>query len=298
VIVTVLEVDVEDNKRSLYMDTELHYQLTHYVVPSVYKKDFDYLILIDGDEGVGKSVFGMQIAKILDPNFSISNVCYSPEEFVHAIKNSKKHSCILFDEAFTGLSGRSTLSQTNQLLINNMMQMRQKNLFVIIILPSFFMLDRYCVLVRGRGLFHVHLNEDGRRGYWVYFDKKKMKDLWLFGKKGYDYNKVHYRLEGVFRDQYMVNEKSYRKKKNDAFEKEKLILADTRNKYLLQRNVLLYLLNKKLSITQTKIAKLCNKVGFKIDHATISKIIIGFEREHNKTSNFSKDNGVIEETGT
>ncbi len=49
----ILEKIVDGKPKPLYMDRGLHEQLINYVVPAVKKKDFDYVLAIDGDEGVG-----------------------------------------------------------------------------------------------------------------------------------------------------------------------------------------------------------------------------------------------------
>jgi len=289
-MVVIENLKVDGKPKPLYMDTELYYQLTHYVKPSVQKKDFDYVIIVDGEEGSGKSVLGMQIAKVLDPNFDIKNISYTPEDFVKSIKLAKKHECILFDETYNGLSSRSSLSQTNQLLVSNMMSMRQKNLYCILILPSVFMLDRYCVLHRAKGLFHVYLNEEGRRGTWVFYHKQRMKRLWLMGRKLYDYSAVNYILHGNFRDQYMVNEKDYRKKKLFALEYEALATKNEVSKFKIQRDTLFFLLHKGLGLKQVEIVELCKEIGIEIKQGHLSEIITQINK---KIDIFSAKNSII-----
>ncbi len=292
-MVIVDNLIVDGKEKPLYMDTELHYQLINYVIPAVKKKDFDYVLVIDGDEGVGKSVFGMGIGKVLDPNFDLKNVCFTPEDFINRIKTAKKNECIMFDEGFLGLSSRSSLSQTNQLIVSNMMMMRQLNLFVIIVLPSVFMLDRYCVLHRAKGLLHVYLGDDGRRGNWVYFNKARMKTLWLLGKKLYDYRVVKYVLDGNFNDQYMVNEKEYRKKKLKALELENDLNFEE-NKYKSQRDMIFYTLYTKMEFKQAELAELCKEAGIRMQQGNISKIIQQVKRKQERNIIFSPKNATNE----
>ena len=96
------------------------------------------------------------------------------------------------------------------------MQMRQKNLFVIVIMPIIFEFNKYAVLSRARCLIHTYENH-GRMGYWVGYNKKDLKNLYLLGKKTYAY-KVKSRFIGRFYGKYVVNEEEYRKKKSDALE--------------------------------------------------------------------------------
>ena len=153
----------------------------------------------------GKSVLAMQIAKILDPNFTENQIAFTPNEFIKLVSRAKKHQCIIFDEAFTGLSARGALSEINQLLVSLMMEMRQKNLFIIIVMPTVFMLDKYVVLHRARCLIHVHLRNH-RRGFWKLYSKERMKLLWLRGRKEYNHNVVKAIIFGRFLNQYTVNE--------------------------------------------------------------------------------------------
>ena len=236
----VVPVIVEDKSKGMYMDGQLYKQLTKNVIPKVHNKDFDYLLAIDGMEGAGKSVFAQQIAKILDPTFTLKQIAFTPNDFVKIVVNSEKYKCVVFDEAFTGLSSRSSLSEVNQLLVSLMMEMRQRNLFVIIVLPTFFMLDKYVALHRSRCLFHVTMNKQGKRGFWKLYNKNQMKYLYFIGKKYYDYKSVKWNIEGRFPNFYTVNEPEYRKKKSNAIR-----LKDFKgkaNKYKEQRDALIYVL--------------------------------------------------------
>lgn len=97
-----------------------------------------------------------------------------------------------------------------------MMQMRQKNLFVIIILPSVFEFNKYAVLSRARSFFHIY-ESGGRMGYWIGFNRKAMRMVYLLGKKTHSY-KVRSNFRGRFYGKYAINENLYRKKKEDALE--------------------------------------------------------------------------------
>lgn len=272
----VLTVQVDGDDRNLYMDNGLYEQLTRVVKPYVQKKDFDYVLAVDGEEGSGKSVFTFQIAKVLDPNFDLSQVCFSPQQFISAVTKARKHSCIVFDEAFTGLSSRASLSEVNQLLVSLMMEMRQKNLYIIIVMPSIFMLERYVALHRAKGLLHLYMR-DGKRGYWGFYNRERVKRLWVKGKRFMEYSSEKYRIFGRFQDQYMVNEQEYRGKKtlslhNKGFRTRAQV-------YKAQRDALIYAIHKELNKSQMNISKMCSKWGFNISQKNISNIIVERSRE-------------------
>jgi len=272
----VIDIEVNGEKKTVYMDNKLKHQLDTKLNPRINKKDFDWVWIVDGSEGSGKSTFAQQIAKVLDPTFCIERMCMTPNEFTKAILKANKGQCVIFDEAFTGLSSRASLTEINKLLVSLMMEMRQKNLIVIVVMPTIFLLDKYVALFRSRGLFHVYL-KNGRRGQWIYFNNKKKKLLYLLGKKLYDYSKPRSGFRGRFLDQYTIDEAEYRKKKGWALmNKSRGTKAEV---YKDQRDTLFWILYKKLKINYSKISKMCKDEGYKVDRTTIYDVILSKEKE-------------------
>jgi len=273
-MVTV-SIKVDGNTENLYMDGGLYKHLTKKVKPSVEKKDFDYVMIVDGSEGTGKSVMAFQIAKVLDPKFDLDNICFTPSEFIKAVTHAKPYSCIVFDEAFTGLSSRAALSEVNRLLVSLMMEMRQNNLFVILVMPTFFMLDKYAVLHRSKEMFHVHLR-NGKRGFWRFYDKDKMKKMYFDGKKYYEY-KVRPRSFGRYKGLWAINEKKYLEKKRKSLKgKQRRTKAEA---YKEQRDTLLYILIKDMKLGQRGTSRVCSKYGFSINHSTLSDVFTQKQKE-------------------
>ena len=265
----LIKTFVDNKQQPLYMDDGLYHQLENSVKPSVQKEDFDFVLVIEGEEGSGKSVLAQQVAKVLDPKFSMAQICFTADEFIKTVTNAKKNQCIVFDEAFTGLSSRASLSEVNNLVISLMMEMRQKNLFIIIVMPSLFMLDKYVVLHRAKGVFHVYMHGN-RRGFWRFFNKRAMKYLYFTGKKFYDYQYADHTSFGRFRKQYMVDEAEYRRKKALIFGKKKrLSRSET---YKEQRDILIYLLMKVSKKSQRETSRFVSGFDIKLSHQTINEI--------------------------
>jgi len=185
-------------------------------------KDWDMVLCVDGTEGGGKSVFAQQIANYCDPTLVLDRICFTPEEFVEAVKKADKYQAVIFDEGYTGLSSRSTMSEVNKALVEMLAEIRQKNLFIIIVVPSFFDLDRYVALHRSRALLHIYTNNGFERGYFTFFNKERKQTLYLLGKKTYNYDSVRANFHGRFTKGYVVNEEEYRAKKSTSLLAKKI----------------------------------------------------------------------------
>lgn len=191
--------------------------------------DADFVIVVDGEEGSGKSVLAQQLASVLDPEFNIDKIAFNAEEFLKLVRdpNRKAGDCIILDEAFSGLNARQSLSKINRAVVGLATEMRQLNLFCIIVLPSFFDLDRYFALWRCRALFHVYLDKNGQRGQYKVWKKKEKESLYLLGKKLYNYRAWRPKWRPFnFPKGYVVDEKEYRSRKAKAFQSGGLELEE------------------------------------------------------------------------
>jgi hypothetical protein len=234
----------------------------------------------DGFEGVGKSVLFMGFCKYVDPSFNLDRVCFTPEEFKTAINKAKPGQAVLYDEAFTGLSSRSSLSRVNIDLVSKMMQMRQKNLFIIVALPSIFMMDKYAAMFRSRALISVYESK-GIHMYTV-FNRVFKKKLILEGRKNMSYNQtvkgLPRKCRGLkFYNTYVLNEKAYRDKKEKALKAAEEVKGVEIGIY--DRNRLIYLIHKEYNLNGREIGELFEKYGFPLKQRQIENIIIKMRKE-------------------
>jgi len=187
---------------------------------AVVKKDWDMVFVVDGAEGSGKSVLAQQAAYYCDRTINIDRICFTPKEFKNAIKSAEKYQAVVYDEAYTGLSSRAAMSLINRTLVTMLAEIRQKNLFVFVVMPTFFDLDKYVALWRSRALLHVYTKENFERGYFSFFNVDRKKALYLFGKKFYSYSATKANFIGRFPKPYVVDEEIYRKKKMESLSKD------------------------------------------------------------------------------
>lgn len=210
----------EGTKEQYSMDGYLNSNLK--IAKEVIKKDWDMLFVVDGAEGSGKSIMAMQMAKFCDPTLTLDRVVFTPTDFRKAIINAKRYQAVVYDEAYTGLSSRATMSMINRALVTMLAEIRQKNLFVFVVMPCFFDLDKYVALWRSRGLMHVYTGRNFERGYFCFFNVDRKKQLYINGKRFYSYARPKSNFFGRFVNHYVIDKKAYlKKKKNSLIEREK-----------------------------------------------------------------------------
>lgn len=179
----------------------------------------------------GKSTVALQMAHYIDRSFNLSRVCFTSEEFINCIVNAKKYQSVVYDEARSGLNARRALSEVNVALTNMLAEIRQKNLFVVIVLPSFFDLDKNVACWRSRALVHVYTRGLKERGFFKFYSQNKKKMLYVLGKRTYQYSKVICDFHGRFSDINPLDEQAYRLKKKENLEKFGFMGKQTSNKY-------------------------------------------------------------------
>jgi ABC-type dipeptide/oligopeptide/nickel transport system ATPase component len=261
----------------------------------VLTKDRDFVAVVDGEEGVGKSVLAFQIAKYLDPSFDIDRICFNSDQFLNKIKDPKikKGSAIVLDEAFAAANSRASLTDVNRAMIGVATEMRQKNLFVLLCIPSFFDLDRYFALWRCRVLFHVYFTPEEDRRF-IIFPKDLKKQLYLMGKKTYSYAKPHSSFPPFnFSNNYMIDEQEYRLRKAEAFRKR--VVSNLARRWLAQRNAFVKYLLDIVKLDRKSVGDIPIKYGAsKIGDRGIGYIVEELEKDENKEV-FTKESEVLDE---
>jgi hypothetical protein len=257
----------------------------------VIKTNDDRVYLVDGRERTGKSSFAIQQAKYIDPTFDVSRICFTPEQFLEQIRTAKPGQAVLFDEAFRGLSSKSTRSKTNKAIVQSLMEVGQRNLIIFIVLPTIFLLEIYAAVFRSECLFHVYkiknkkTGEKNLRAYKIYNYAKK-KQLYLIGKtKYFSYAKPKIRLaKGRFfvkkNENYPTgipyetfDMKSYLDKKSHAFAGSESMDDNEESKYLLQRNLIIKGMYNDFIKSHRKLSAWLQAAGVQLSTASVQLIL-------------------------
>jgi len=242
-------VMVKFGEKEFGMDGYLYNNLME--VKGMIKKDDDCVLVVDGRERAGKSVLALQVACALDPTFNLDRVAYNPKDFEDIIFKAEKYQCVILDEAMDIFYGKESQSWVNKYFNKLLAKIGQLNLIVILVLPSFFELDKYPSLHRSRVLLHIYTRRK-QRGFFAFYNYSKKLKLYVKGKKFYDYNKPKPNFRGRFPNFYPIDEQEYRKKKAESLTSG----GDEFSGQNIQRDWLIGYINTELNISQAKIAEM------------------------------------------
>lgn len=196
---------------------------------AVLNQDIDCAVIVDGKEGAGKSVLAQQVAAFLDKDHHLDTkkqFCWTPEAFEKAVGSLEKGKAIVWDEARRGLNRRRSGRDVNMRITDMLAECRQHNLFLVIVMPSFYDMDMNVAVWRTRLLIHVDYHWDladeqrplVRGDFRFYNEKGKLKlftniDL----RKQYAYPYIpNESFDGTFINHYVVDEKEYKRIKYES----------------------------------------------------------------------------------
>jgi len=143
-------------------------------------RDWDGIGLYVGYEGDGKSVCAMGQALYLDHKFNLDKIVFTADQFHKAVDDADEQTVILWDEADElGSNWASTILLS---LKRKMKRIRKKNLYILLVTPTVFDLNKYFVIHRTRYLFHIYA-KGFERGKVRFFNRDRKKELYLRGRK-------------------------------------------------------------------------------------------------------------------
>ena len=184
------------------------------------KKNWDYLAIVSGFSGSGKSTFAMECCRALDPTFDINKVAFTADDFVRITLEVPEYSAVMLDESFADLNSKVTMSPEFRTVVNHLQLIRQKRLYLFLLLPNFFDLAKPMSLFRASHLFYVYEYENGERGRFRFYDRDDKIKLYVKGMKFMDYNAHTSTFFGQFWEDHVVDEELYLKKKSEHLQEQ------------------------------------------------------------------------------
>lgn len=206
----------EEQEKVLYLDGLLKKKLDFAI--SQQAKNNDVVGIVAGDEGSGKSALAGNMMRYIskdkfDPRTDMVGADY--EDGVNKIMNRKQKGWLMFDEGNIFFLSTEVMKKEQRNLHKLFSIFRQKNLFVLIVLPSFFRLNTYFALDRSRFLVRSYLKK-GQRSFFAFYGQKKKKKLWNKGKQYHNYNASDPSFRGRFTICNLLEDEEYKKFKLDT----------------------------------------------------------------------------------
>lgn len=150
------------------------------------KRDWDYLLVIVGDTGTGKSHFGLDLLdewysfilkKPITKELSVQ-MASDYKIWLNNFKNLSAYDMNIYDEGATTLDSKAYMTKLSRDLSKLFNVFRAKKFFSVIILPSFFDLNKYFREKRLRGLIWID-----KRGHYKFYTKKGIEYLNAYNEK-------------------------------------------------------------------------------------------------------------------
>ena len=267
-------------------------------VDNIKKCNVDRIYAVDGREGSGKSTVAVQMAhacaKMFGTKFTLDDIVFGASSFKKRVRyfaeKNLRHRVLIFDEGFNGLSSKGSLSKQNRELVRLLMECRQLNLMIFIVLPSFFMLERYVCLHRCHGLIHVFASpKDITRRYYKLYNYSNKKMLYIRGTRFMSYSlpkiKKTYRFYIPFPP--TINRKAYDSKKLKAMQEDEGNKDEGQDKYFNKFVIMCELLKRKYKMgyndQKRYLEKLKHPYGFSHMADFIKKLPVNPKNEANGT---------------
>jgi hypothetical protein len=180
--------------------------------------DGDLMLVVDGEEGKGKSTLARQLAKLLDPKFDHTKIHYDTDAFTQAHFKGYKWEALVLDESKADLDRKRTMAAKQVEFTGFLSQSRQAHKIAIIVLPSIHDLNAYLAEHRAKCLIHVYANKGRNLGFYRYYNRKCIKDIFIKGHKYRSYPTKPC-FAGRFGKAEPVDLEAYNARKWEAFQR-------------------------------------------------------------------------------
>jgi len=104
----------------------------------LWKLNKNWLSIITGPTGSGKSWSALSLAEKIDPDFNVDKVVLRPEKFLENVaeRNYGQGDVVVFDEAGAGMSAKAHMTKKNRIIDQVLQTFRRQNIAVIFTVPS------------------------------------------------------------------------------------------------------------------------------------------------------------------
>ena len=124
-------------------DVEVQSVIINRYYDRMMKQNKNWLAIMTGPTGSGKSYSALSIAETLDPSFNLDRIVFTPQDFMRLFIDNKvgKGQMVIWEEAGVTMGARDFMSKVNKAINYFIQSFRSKNTGVIFTLPSMMMID-------------------------------------------------------------------------------------------------------------------------------------------------------------
>jgi hypothetical protein len=233
--------DEKDFKEWLMTKEQVGYLFDHVMISKCYtiykklKKFDDYVIVIVGREGSGKTTLSAQISAYIDSNFDVPRMSFTSLEFIQNLRKGQPGDAVTSDEGGLMLFSRESMSLQNRSNVKTLMVVRKKSLALCICVPDYNSIDSYIRNHRTKLLIEVI-----SRGHYKAIFGEGLKKINREIGKMKNINAITlpegYFWHGHFRKCFpkTMDEEAYQKKKDEHID---LFLSEVENEQKKLRDV-------------------------------------------------------------
>ena len=277
------------------MDKYLKDKLDLMINRTTGKRKFDNLVLIDGDEGYGKSNIGAYVCAYVsdktDRPLTLANVFFDLDKLLEFAMHTEEQ-IIFWDEGALGGLANEWWNKNQKKFLKLLMVARKRRHFWVICIPKFFKLNEYLVIDRSIGLVHVYAKDELEIGRFAYFGKKRKEQLYHDWRKSKQRNYGKFsNFRGKFPEALpkIFNEAEYDRKKDIAImsmDKEE----EKKTPSMIKRETSIKML-KSLIDAGVDIPKKELSIEFGVDLRTIQKYVKSASEANSELRPLTSNNG-------
>lgn len=226
------------------------------------KKVDDSVIIIDGDEGVGKTNLAIAInyyvAQKTGREYKIANIFFDLDELIKYASETEQK-IIHWDEGALGGMSVQWWKENQIKFVQLLMVARKKRHFITICIPKFHKLQEYLVVDRSIALIHAYARDNIHKGRFLYFTKRKKEALFNLWKRSHKKGYMRFKtfagtfpiaMKSVFNDE---EEQQYEAKKDKAIMGLTMVKKDKKEEDLIK---LRYKIASVEGLSQEKLSEL------------------------------------------
>lgn len=247
------------NGKTIFMTLNgYHKKALDDVYARVYGKDWDYVAIVAGIPGAGKSEFAKVSARYLCPWFDENFIAFNANQFIKITTEAPDYSSVVLDESFESLNTSVARSPQFIKIINHLQLIRKKHLFIFLCLPNFFDLTTGIALFRSSHLFVIYADEKGNRGYFKAYDRDRKWQLYVKGKKFMSYKaEVPNFTDKFYKHPQIIPEEIYDSLKEKNI-RSHIVEIEKKNKWEVRFIKLIIGLRDKFKMTFAELGRLSN----------------------------------------